>query len=93
MPDVWDGPARGEPVKPQEVQGPIELPDPAQMAESVRRIQDGTQKLLKAGLNRRALLVLLKDSSGISMADIAKVLDSLSSLAATYVDARRKAQP
>jgi len=33
-------------VKPQEVQGPIELPDPAQMAESVRRIQDGTQKLL-----------------------------------------------
>ena len=80
-------------VKAPEAQGPIELPDPAQIAESVRRIQDGAQKLLKAGLNRRAVLVLLKDSSGISMADIAKVLDSLSSLAATYVDARRKAQP
>ena len=71
---------------------PVSLPDPAQIAESIRRIQDGTQKLLKAGLNRRALLVLLKDSSGISMADIAKVLDSLGTLAATYTDARRKAQ-
>jgi hypothetical protein len=71
----------------------VTLPDPAEIAESIRRIQEAATKFLKSGLNKRALFVLLKDSSGVSMGDIAKVLDAMSGLAATYTDARKKRQP
>jgi hypothetical protein len=59
-----------------------------QMAEAIRKISDAAGKMLRAGLNRRALVVLLKDYSGVPMAEIAKVLDWLDGLAATYTTKR-----
>lgn len=69
--------------------------DPAvtaeEMADAIRRISDGMKDVLHAGLNRRALLVLLRDASGIAMSDIAKVLDGLESLARHYTTKRGRA--
>lgn len=61
-----------------------------QLADAIRKISDGTQAMLKAGLNRRALCVLLKDSTGVGIAEIKKVLEGLSDLSAAYVSKRLK---
>lgn len=56
-------------------------PEPMEIiAASIIRISDGFERLINSGLNERALCVLLKDMTGISMADISRVLTALPEL-------------
>lgn len=56
-------------------------PEPTEIiAASIVRISDGFERLVKSGLNERALCILLKDMTGISMADISRVLTALPDL-------------
>lgn len=63
---------------------PVEI-----VAEAIVRISAGVDKLLASGLNRRALLVLLKDASGVPMDQIGRVLNALPQLASTYTLPKR----
>lgn len=69
---------------------PVAIPEPADMAEAIRRISDAAGRLMAAGLNRKALCVLLSHSSGESQRTVSKVLDSLASLAAEYTTRKSK---
>ncbi len=59
---------------------PIEL-----IAKSIIEIADGFAKINASKLNRRALLILLKDSTNLSMGDIGKVLDAVPKLKEMYL--------
>lgn len=61
-----------------------------QMADAIRRISDGTRTMMAAGLNKRAVAVLLRDATGVGIGEINKVLSGLADLAKYYTDARRK---
>lgn len=54
------------------------------IAESIVAIAEGAKKLTNSGLNQRAILVLLKDATGVPMTDIKKVLHGLESLEEKY---------
>ena len=62
-----------------------------EMADAIRKIADGTDQMLRAGLNRRAICVLLKDATGISLNDISKVLNGLADLGKMYTTPRGRA--
>lgn len=67
---------------------PLDL-DPAEakrLAEAVRRIDAGMKTLVDAGLNRKALVVLLHASTQVTMRDINAVLDGLERLGADYLE-------
>ena len=50
------------------------------LATSIKEIAEGMKVFNKANLNRRALLVLLRDATALPMSDINKVLESLEQL-------------
>lgn len=50
------------------------------IAESIERVAAASEKLLASGLSRRALLVLLKDRTGLNFMDINAVLNALPEL-------------
>jgi len=54
------------------------------IASSIKQIAQHMRAIEKSSLNRRAILVLLKDCTGINMNEIEKVLDSLSALDKRY---------
>jgi hypothetical protein len=60
---------------------PDQQPD---LAEAVRRLSEGMQRLLKSGLTRRAVVILLKHETGVPMGQIEAVLDGLGDLARQY---------
>lgn len=58
---------------------PVEI-----LADSIKEISEGMRQINKSKLNRIALLVLLKHSTGVSMKDLSLVLDSIASLEKDY---------
>ena len=54
------------------------------LADAIVKISEGLNRLKKSGLNRRAIVVLVKDASGVGMYDIHKVLDALEDLRRLY---------
>jgi hypothetical protein len=58
---------------------PIEI-----LATAVTEIARAFKKINEGPLKRKALLVLLKDSSGVPMNQITRVLDSLTDLERNY---------
>jgi hypothetical protein len=60
---------------------PIEKPI---LAEAIVEISDGVTELLKSGVNHRAVVVLLRDQTGIAKRDIEHVLRALKSLKQDY---------
>ena len=61
------------------------LLDPQTLADRLKAIQSSMESLLSSGLNRRAIVVLLKDRcSTVNKGDIEAVLDALGMLAAVY---------
>ncbi len=54
------------------------------LAEVIVKISDGVTKLLKSGLNRRAIVTLLRDSTGCNRSEIEAVLEGLETLARDY---------
>jgi hypothetical protein len=64
----------------------IEPDDARRLAESVRKIEKGMKELNSAGLNRKAIVVLLAESTGVARRDINAVLNGLESLGAEYLE-------
>jgi len=79
-------------AKEAKSESPVELTieDARQLAESVRKIDKATKEFLASGLSRKALVVLLNDSTGVAKRDINAVLDGLESLGATYLEGTKK---
>lgn len=61
---------------------PVILVDtaPEILASEIKAVADAAKKLLNSKLEKRAILVLLKDMSGYPMAQIEKILDCASRL-------------
>lgn len=68
---------------------PISTPvvaDDGDLPEAIRKISQGFTKLKKQGLNRKAIVVLLHDASGVTKTNILKVLDGLADLEKNYCE-------
>lgn len=50
------------------------------IAQSIVAISDGVKKLFTSGMNERAIVILLHDSSGVGRPDIRRVLRALTTL-------------
>jgi hypothetical protein len=58
-----------------------ENPQPMEiLAQSIIELSDGVKKLLAGSLNRRALIILLNASSGVSKTEIHNILISIEEL-------------
>lgn len=68
---------------------PLSHDDALQLVEAVRKIERASKDILAAGLQRKALVVLLHDSTGVAKRDINAVLDGLESLGADYLEAAK----
>jgi hypothetical protein len=55
------------------------------LATEIRSIDDAMRRLESGPVKKRALLILLKDLSGVSIGDIERVLKSMSNLRAEYL--------
>jgi hypothetical protein len=62
----------------------VVLPSHATLAEAIVKISAGFEDLKKSGLNQKAIVVLLNDSTGIGKRDIERVLLGLHDLAKVY---------
>lgn len=58
--------------------------DPEQLADAIRRIADGVQRLKRSGLNTDAIIVLLVHETRLGRKTVRQVLDALASLAKRY---------
>jgi hypothetical protein len=56
----------------------------AVLAQAIVDISKAATKLAASGINRRAIVILLSDSSGVGRHDVKAVLDGLETLAANY---------
>lgn len=54
------------------------------LAEAVRRLSEGMDRLLGSGLNRTAIVVLLRHHTGVGKREVELVLDGLTTLAGRY---------
>jgi hypothetical protein len=54
------------------------------LAEAIVRISDAFTKLQKSGLNKKAIMILIKAETGMSQRDILLVLDTLPRLKDLY---------
>jgi hypothetical protein len=61
-----------------------ESSEPKDLSAAIEAISTSLQKLLKSGLNRRAIVVLLHDATKISKRDIESVLSGLDNLKRMY---------
>ncbi len=64
-------------------QGDEEVPREI-LADAIVKIGEGFERLSKSGLNRRAIVVLVRDASGVTKGDVHKVLDALENLRGLY---------
>jgi hypothetical protein len=75
--------------EPREV--PRLSPDDAlQLVEEIRQIGRGMREILTAGLQRKTLVVLLHESTGVPKRDINAVLDGLETFEADFLEKSKK---
>lgn len=74
----------------QVIKSEIEPEPTAVIAASIIKISDGFEKLLNGGLSRRALIVLLKDQTGVPQHQIDRILDALPALKAAFTTAGKR---
>jgi hypothetical protein len=60
------------------------VPPPEVFAAQLARISESVQSLSKSGLNRRAIVALIHDNSGLAKSSIELVLNNLEALKANY---------
>lgn len=60
------------------------LLDPDTLADRLKAISTSLQNILDSGLNRRAIVVLLHDSTRVNKRDIEAVLDGLNAIEKNY---------
>lgn len=54
------------------------------LAEAIVRIGEGFDALAKSGMNKKAIIVLIHDATGLAKRDIVTVLDALPRLRGWY---------
>jgi hypothetical protein len=54
------------------------------LADAILKISVGVTSLIDSGLNRKAIVVLLRDATGLGKRDIEMVLDALKNLSRDY---------
>lgn len=54
------------------------------LAKEICKLSDNTSKLLQSGLNQKAIIVLLRDATGLSKTKINLVLNALGQLRTDY---------
>jgi hypothetical protein len=59
---------------------------PKVLAKAIISISFSMKKLLKSGLNRRAVIALIQDTTKLGKNEISRVLDSLDDLARMYTE-------
>jgi hypothetical protein len=59
------------------------------IAQSIVKISECAKSLQNSGLSERAILLLLRDASGVGMSDIKSVLDSMSQLERLYLRGKK----
>lgn len=57
---------------------------PENLADNIKAISFAMNRLLKSGLNRKAIMVLVSHETGISQRQISAVVDSLQELQRRY---------
>jgi hypothetical protein len=57
----------------------------AEIPDMIQRLDAAVRKLSESGLNRRCLIVLLADVSGVNKTNVGKVLDALPKLVDSFV--------
>lgn len=57
---------------------------PKILAEAIVKISEGFQRLKRSGLNRRGIVVLIRDASSVGISDINAVLNAQETLAERY---------
>lgn len=57
-----------------------------EVAEVVAKIQSAAEIMMVSGLNRRAILLLLSDASGICMRDVDHVIQGMESLSERFLE-------
>ncbi len=60
------------------------IPESETLAEAIVDISNGMRALESSGLNRKAIVLLLQDATGLSRAAIGSVLDALPKLKGMY---------
>lgn len=65
-------------------QNPEKPVEPEVLAEAITRISKGFDALRKSGLNKKAIVVLLHDSTRVAKRDIETVLVGLENLSRNY---------
>lgn len=68
-------------VKHKDEQKPVEK---VVLAEAIMAVSEAMRKLSASGLNRKAIVTLVKDATGITKQDIEIILDTLVDLKAMY---------
>lgn len=58
--------------------------EPKDLSSAIEAISDGLKRLVGSGLNRKAIIVLLHDATGVARRDITAVLDGLNDLKKLY---------
>jgi len=61
------------------------------IAVDLYKLSEGVESLLNGALNRKAIVILLKETTGLGAKDINTVLDGLVGLRLHYLKAGRKA--
>lgn len=64
-------------VKPEEVPRSV-------LAEAILKLSDGVKQIMESGLNKRAIWVLLVDSTGVPITQVRRVLDGIVDLKRDY---------
>ncbi len=55
------------------------------LAKAIVDMSEAATRLTSSGLNRKAVIILLSESSGVNRTDIKHVLDCMESLQTTYL--------
>lgn len=55
------------------------------IAQAITRIADATQAIYRSGLNEKAIIMLIAESSGVSRTNVKYVLSHMAALKATYL--------
>ena len=79
--------AKKKKVVPVEIVKDEKNPIPIKVFEkAIVEIAEGYKKILASGVKRETIAVLIKDKTGISKADVHRVLDSIDSLRKDWLD-------
>ena len=84
--------ARDKKSDPPPAQPPpdITADDAVRLAEAVRKIDKGMRMMADSGLNRRAIITLLNDLTGVGKRDISDVLNGLEGLGDAFLEKQKK---